>query len=71
MKARIVYVNNEKREGYAIETLIDGDEDWGLETFYPLVKREGADEEEEKNFLHFSFVNKLKQLSDLGYSIKF
>ena len=65
--ARVVYVNDDKKEGYKVETYMDGE--WGLDCFCPLVRRENANEDEEKNFVHFSLINKIKQLNDLGYSI--
>lgn len=70
MKARIKYEENfNGKEGYAVEIFSEGE--WGLSTFYPLVKREGAEETDEKNFIHFSFINKLAELNELGYKISF
>lgn len=74
-KARIVYVNDEQREGYNVEILVkenkyDFDE-WGLDSFFPMVKRDGADADEEKNFIHFSLINKIAMLQRQGYTITF
>ena len=70
MKARVKYYTDYNgKEGYAVE--IRTDEGWGLDTFYPLVRREGANEEEEKNFVHFGIINKIAELEILGYSVTF
>lgn len=67
-KARVRYVNDDN-EGYAIEILSDGE--WGLDTFYPLTKRIDAGADEEKNFVHFSIINKISELYKLGYKTSF
>ena len=67
--ARIRYIKNEEREGYLVELL--DDREWGLNSFYPLVRRENATEEEEKDFIHFSILNKINELQQLNYSIIF
>ena len=67
--ARISYINNEEREGYLVEILSDNE--WGLNSFYPLVRRENARKEEEKDFIHFSILNKINELQQLNYSIIF
>lgn len=67
--ARISYINNEEREGYLVEILSDNE--WGLNSFYPLARRENATEEEEKNFIHFSILNKINELQRLNYKIVF
>lgn len=70
MKARIKYCPNyHGKEGYTVEIFTEGE--WGLDSFYPLVRREGAGDEEDRNFLHFGIVNKIAQLSVLGYTIMF
>ena len=74
MEARIKYYRDYNgQEGYAVEICTERQafDDWGLDTFYPLVRREGADNEEEKNFIHFSIINKISQLKDLGYTVIF
>ena len=69
-KANVKYYENYYgQEGYAVEILNDGS--WGLDTFFPCVRREGADEGEDKNFVHFSLINKIAQLNRLGYQIEF
>lgn len=70
MKARVKYYADwHKKEGYAVEIYTDGE--WGLDTFVPLVRREGAGEDEDKDFVHFGLVNKIAQLVDLGYKVSF
>ena len=69
-KARIRYcVDFNGQEGYVVETLVDGE--WGLDTFYPLVKRDGADDHEENNFVHYSLINTIRELYDWGYAVLF
>ena len=66
-KARIRYCEDfNGKEGYAVETFTDGE--WGLDTFYPLVKR---DDHEENNFMHYSLINKIRELYDWGYKVSF
>ena len=67
--ARISYINNEEREGYLVEILSDNE--WGLNSFFPLTRRENAEENEEKNFIHFSILNKINELQRLNYKIVF
>ena len=68
-EARIFYVNDDQREGYQIDIKVDGE--WGLNSFFPLVRRENASSEEERNFVHFGIVNKLSELQRYGYQIYF
>lgn len=65
-KARIIY-ETEPREGYRVEIMVDNE--WGTNSFFPLVRREYASAEEERNFIHFSILNKIKELHELGYEI--
>ncbi len=67
--ARIRYIKNEEREGYLIE-LLDENE-WGLNSFYPLTRRENATEEEDKDFVHFGILSTINELQKLNYSIIF
>ena len=70
MEARIKYETNfNGKEGYAIETFLD--DEWGLCSFFPLVKKQGAEETDENNFIHFSILNKISELQQLGYNISF
>lgn len=70
MKARVKYQKNYNgREGYTVEINVDGE--WGLDSFYPLVKREGANEDEERNFVHYGIINKIAELNNLGYTVTF
>ena len=67
--ARISYINNEEREGYLVEILSDNE--WGLNSFYPLTRRENATEEEEKDFVHYGILNTINELQQLNYRIVF
>ena len=67
--ARIRYIKNEEREGYLIE-LLDENE-WGLNSFYPLTRRENAREEEEKDFVHFGILSTINELQKLNFKIIF
>lgn len=71
MKARIRYQQEteKEREGYSVELWLD--DDWCFDSFYPLVRRENAKEEEERNFVHFKLVNKINELQQYGYKIFF
>ena len=69
-RARLVYhqsYGKTNKEGYSIE--IWNGERWGLDTFFPLLRRENADEDEENNFVHFSVLTKLHELDLQGYEI--
>ena len=70
MKARVRYCRDYNgQEGYAVEIITDND--WGLDSFFPLVRREGADKEEERNFVHYGLIIKISHLRDLGYTVIF
>lgn len=65
-KAQLRYLKQQDgREGYAINILIDGE--WGLESWYPLVPRENGDGE--PDYVHWQLLRKLSFLQDLGYEI--
>lgn len=67
--ARIKYYEDfNGREGFAIE-IQDIDGTFGLDTFFPCVRRENADNDEDYNFLHYGIVTKIKTLLSLGYSL--
>lgn len=69
--ANITYRNNYNgKEGYTVEVK-GSDGEWGLDSFYPLVRRENHNDDEEKNFVHFSIINKIHELQELGYKILF
>jgi hypothetical protein len=69
MKARIKYTTDfNGKEGYLIET--DVGDGWDVESFFPLVRREGATGDDEKNFVHFGILNKIAMLKKWGYSIQ-
>ena len=67
--ARIRYIKNEEREGYLVELL--GGNEWGLNSFYPLTRRENATEKEEKDFVHYGILNTINELQQLNYRIVF
>lgn len=73
MRARVRYENTDRREGYVIEICVEKQsfDDWAFESFFPFVRREGASDDEEKNFIHFSIINKIAELTDLGYKVTF
>ena len=58
-KARVRYTEMGVREGYAVEIYSDGE--WGLDTFYPLIN----------SLIPCSIINKLSQLKDCGYDIRY
>jgi len=70
MIARIMYQKetDTEREGYNVE-IWDNESGWGLDTFYPLVRREYAKEDEERNFVHFGIINKIRELKEYGYNV--
>lgn len=71
MKAKIIYHSGKGRissEGYEIR-IQGADGEWGMDKFFPLVRRENADADEEKNFIHFSFLNEIANLQAFGYKI--
>ena len=66
LRAQLRYhKQDDGREGYAINIFSDGE--WGLDSWFPLVAREGGDGE--TDFVHWSILNKLSQLQNLGYDI--
>lgn len=74
MRARVKYYQDYNgKEGYAVEICTErvAFDDWGLDTFFPFVRREGAREDEERNFVHFGLINKIAQLTELGYKVSF
>lgn len=74
MKARVRYCKDYNgQEGYAVEICTERQtfDDWDLESFFPLVRREGADQDEDRNFVHFGLISKISQLNDLGYTVTF
>lgn len=52
-------------EGFAVEII--SEEEWELDTFFPLVTGNG--ETGEKNYVRFNILNKIKELLSLGYKI--
>ena len=74
MEARVKYYTDYNgQEGYAVEICTErvAFDDWGLDSFFPLVRREGAEVEEERNFVHFTMIHKIFQLRELGYTVSF
>ena len=67
--ARIRYIKNEEREGYLVELL--DEKEGGLNSFYPLTRRENAIEEEDKDFIHFSILSTINELQKLNFRIIF
>ncbi len=58
-KARVRYTEMGGREGYAIEIYSEGE--WGLDTFYPIINSQ----------INFSIINKLSQLKDCEYDVRY
>lgn len=58
-KARVRYTEMGGREGYAIEIYSEGE--WGLDTFYPIINSQ----------IHFTIIDKLSQLKDCGYDVRY
>lgn len=74
MKARVKYYSDYNgKEGYAIEIFNEKGafDDYGLDTFFPLARREGAGEDEERNYVYFGLINKIPELVSLGYTVIF
>lgn len=71
-QVRVKYYShyNGGKEGFALEIKSTDNEEWGLSYFFPCVRREGADEDEEKNFVHYRIINELKQAIELGYKFQ-
>lgn len=75
-KARIKYYENYKTgngqvEGVAVEIMTDGD-GWGLDCFFPLVAKIGADQvgaENQRDFVHWRILRKIGELIAYGYTI--
>lgn len=65
MRARLRWEMNGEREGYAIRILDNGE--WGLESWWPLVAKEGGDGE--TNFIHWKLLAKLNEMQTYGYDI--
>lgn len=70
--ARVRYLEKNKepgKEGFAIELRTEDEDEWGLDMFCPCVRREGADTNEEADFIHFSALKELVKLAEYGYII--
>ena len=69
-KARITYHENYPPfgEGYAIE--IENAGEYDLDSFFGLQHCLIDQTNDERNFIHYSILNKIKQLQELGYEVK-
>jgi hypothetical protein len=75
-KARLKYYESYKtggteREGVAVEIMTDSD-GWGLDCFFPLVAKIGADKvgaDGEADYIHWRILRKIGELLALGYTI--
>ena len=54
-------------EGYVVEILVKGE--WHFESFFGLQHGIMDNIDDERNFIHFSILNKIRNLADLDYSI--
>lgn len=72
MKAQLRYLKQEDgREGYAIN-ILGTDGKWGLDSWFPLVAKIGADavgKEGETDYVHWTILRKLAHLQNTGYEI--
>ena len=69
--ARIIYYEDYPvfGEGYLIEIMINGE--FEFESYFSLQHCIIDSAEDDKNFVHYSILNKIRQLSNLGYNILF
>ena len=73
MKARIKYYgvgefNPNFGDGYAVE--INTGDGWGLDTFYECRVIKQQDDDAEPEFIHFSILQKINHLMELGYQVE-
>ena len=54
-------------EGYALEIFLD--DEWQLDRFYSLQHCIIDKDSDEKEFIHFSILNRLKELQAWGYEV--
>lgn len=69
--ARVRYIpegQNGEREGYALE-MLTGEDEWGLICQTTLRRCTEYPDAEEKEFIHYTFMNKIFELIDLGYRV--
>ena len=69
--ARVRYIpegTDEFGEGYSLE-MQTGEDEWGLICQTKLRKCADDPDAEEKEFIHFTFMNEIFQLLELGYRV--
>ena len=59
----------DKPEGYNVYYRLPEENDWTWEAMFPLVRREGADKAEEKDFVSYQLINYIKNKIDKGWSL--
>jgi hypothetical protein len=69
-QARIIYYEDYPPfgEGYAIEIVVDNE--WVLDTFYAVQHCIVDELTDERNFIHYSILNKIGMLQIQGYNVK-
>lgn len=65
LRARVVYVDNDKTEGYAIEILVNNK--WELHAYYPFLVAEN--DNVISDYLHYSIIRNLGELQLMGYKV--
>ena len=65
-QARVRFTTFCDRAGYIIQIRQNENDEWGMESFYPLQETEHHDG---KDYIHFSILNILAKLQNLGYEI--
>lgn len=63
--ARVIY--NEEHDSFDVEILSNGD--WGLESRYPCVCKDGQ-AILGANYIHFSILRKIADLQWMGYQVE-
>lgn len=60
-------IGSHEKEGYVVEYKLPEDVEWSLGSFYECRRAEG---DEEANYIHFSIINKINELLNLGFIMK-
>lgn len=67
VQARVRY--DAEKDGYALEVKSAKEDEWGLDTFYPCFKREGAEDREEAGYVHYGLLAEISRLLSIGYEV--
>lgn len=60
---------NSERDAYELLTRTSERKEFGLEAAYMLTTSSRQAEDEEKEFIHFSILERMNRLIDLGYTM--